>query len=164
MSKTRASKLKRGELIALLRSWGVPAGAKLRYNGLKGIYWYYFSQFIRKRDCERFGTCVSCNRKIDDWRTGHAGHFVSAGEGGFRLLFDPMNVHLQCAKCNNPTFTPDAGIGYAITLDKRYGYGTAESLWARKGITTPEWTEEIYTHKLAELGIKQIIVETNAEH
>lgn len=144
------------------RSWGVPPNVKTRYVGVKGIYWWHFSRFIRKRDFEKYGRCISCNKVIDDWRNAHAGHFVSAAESGPQLLFHPMNVHMQCPKCNNPMFTPHAGVGYAINLDKRYGLGTAQSIWDKKGILSPEWPEHVYVAKLSELGVEKTPDESGA--
>ena len=67
-----------------------------RYKGLKGKYWTLLSEYIRRRDFERYGTCISCNKPVSDWREFDAGHFISAGSGGFSLLFDETNVNGEC--------------------------------------------------------------------
>ncbi len=55
-----------------------------------------FNQFIRLRDTGK--PCISCNRKHQG--QNHAGHYLSVGAHP-ELRFDVLNVHLQCAPCNN---------------------------------------------------------------
>jgi hypothetical protein len=125
-----------------------------RYIGKKGKYWKLFSRYVRMRDWYEYdGMCISCGRRVDHWKAADAGHFVAASKG-FTLLFHERNVNLQCKGCNNPTFTPDAGAGYAIGLNDRYGKGTAEGLWARRNEVTREWTELEYEGKTAQLRDK----------
>lgn len=143
-----------------LRSWHLPepvvkswrAFCRYRNPIEKGIYWWHFSQFIRKRDLKKYGTCISCGKRIED---GHAGHFISASKCGRDLLFDPTNVNLECAGCN---MWDKQKLGYERNLDIRYGAGTAQALkdrwWAYKtGGIVRDWTREEYTEKLGELGI-----------
>lgn len=121
------------------RKWGIPesivrgGGLKslIRYTNPpeKGAYWYHFSREVRKRDVEKYGTCISCNRPIT-FETCQAGHFAPAANCGFDLLFDPMNVNAECAYCN--AFDEMHLIGYAKNLDKRYGEGTAALLHAKR--------------------------------
>ena len=103
----------------------------------------------------RYGTCISCDKRVENWEHEDAGHFIAASRGGFGLLFEPINVHLQHKKCNNPRFTPDAAVGYAINLDKRYGVGTAAALWDLRGKEVHEWSKDEYVLKLAGMGILQ---------
>lgn len=55
-----------------------------------------FNEFIRLRDKDL--PCVSCGRHHQGQY--HAGHFRSIG-GNPELRFIEMNVHKQCAPCNN---------------------------------------------------------------
>lgn len=128
----------------------------MRYNGIKGIYWYYFSIFVRKRDFMKYERCISCNKVVEDWRGCDAGHFVAASRSR-ALLFDPMNVHLQCKFCNGPYNSKASGAGYAIGLDRRYGVGTAAALWDRKNEKTKEWNDEQYIIALKRLGVERTI-------
>lgn len=103
-----------------------------RWVGLRGAYWTIFSMYTRKRDFIKYGgRCVSCPKILEDWRDGDAGHYVSVARGGIDLCFDEKNVHLQCKRCNNPTWTVDASIPFAEEIDRRYGAGLAKSLSAR---------------------------------
>jgi hypothetical protein len=54
-----------------------------RNRGIKGKYWALFSLYIRRRDFERFGTCISCGKTVSHYTEFDAGHFISAGNGGF---------------------------------------------------------------------------------
>jgi len=114
-----------------LREWGIdnPNFRKkhLRYQTPfeKGIYWYWFSIDVRKRDVEKYGTCISCGKSITV-DTCDAGHFIAASGCGRDLLFHPFNVNAECGRCN--AFDENHLIGYEIRLDERYGHGTAQML------------------------------------
>lgn len=100
-----------------------------RYTGIKGVLWTIFSRYIRKRDFILYnGRCVSCSTTVSDWKLADPGHYVSVSRGNFRNIFSEKGVNLQCKKCNNPKWTPDASIPYALELDRRYGPGTAEQI------------------------------------
>ena len=96
--------------ISLWRAWNVPDWAYHRYEGLKGVYWYWFSRTVRDRDYEKYGgICMTCDGYVEEG-SDQAGHLFAARNCGFALLFHPLNVHLQHSKCNNPRFTPSAGV------------------------------------------------------
>jgi len=119
---------------AILESYGIYGHSGfdwLRYRNPpeKGIYWYLFSQFVRRRDVEKYGTCISCGKPIT-YETAQAGHFMPASNCGRDLLFDPLNVNAECGQCN--AFDEAHLLGYAENLDKRYGAGTALSLRKRR--------------------------------
>ena len=126
--------------VDLWREYELERPPKPRYTGRKGIYWYVLSQYIRQRDYKAFeGQCVDmCGKVASDWREFDAGHYVSAGQGGFGLLFDEQNVNGQLKGCNNPTFSPNSLIGYTKGIDKRYGEGTADVLYNRRHEITKE--------------------------
>lgn len=55
-----------------------------------------FNRFIRLRDAGK--PCISCGRHHQgQW---HAGHYLSVGARP-ELRFEELNVHAQCAPCNN---------------------------------------------------------------
>lgn len=146
----------------LLRSFAIPeervrmGTSWLRYkNPLeKGIYWYYFSLFVRMRDVEKYGTCISCGRIIDV-ETSNAGHFMPAEDCGRDLLFDERNVNAECAHCN--AWDSTHLLGYAEGLDERYGDGTAERLRERRenylksSDVVKDWNRVQYEEKVREL-------------
>ena len=136
-----------------LRGWGIQCPPyqydRLRYKNPpeKGVYWYYFSLFVRQRDVEQWGTCISCGKPITV-ETSQAGHFIAAHGCGRDLLFDPMNVNAECPHCNGQ----DANhlFGYEANLAKRYGADAPQKLKDRyfvyKNSTTPirDWSKSEY--------------------
>lgn len=146
-----------------LRAWGITdpnflkAGfSRLRYKNPpeKGIYWYYFSLFIRQRDVEKYGTCISCGRPITV-DTCDAGHFMPAEDCGRDLLFDEINVNAECSHCN--AWDGTHLLGYAEGLDRRYGVGTALGLRARRDMhkankeVVKDWKAIQYAEKIRAL-------------
>ena len=137
------------------REFGLERPSSPRYEGLKGIYWRIFSEKRRKEDFEKYGTCISCGKRVNSWQDFDPGHFIPAGGGGFALLFHPQNVNGECKRCN--AFDEMHLFGYAEGLDERYGPGTAERLKEMyndahfKGKITKEWGQVEYRARIAEL-------------
>ncbi len=120
-----------------------------RYTGLKGVLWAIFSMYIRKRDfILHNGRCVSCSGILNDWKEGDAGHYVSVTRGNFATLFDERNVHLQCKRCNNPEWTPDASIPYSYELDRRCGKGTADKIYKLSDMYAGSYSELEYMREI----------------
>lgn len=74
----------------------------------KKKYWKEFSIYIRRRDK---GICFTCDKVLPDyydrygnllkgWKSGQAGHFITAKSCGLALYFHEQNVHCQCYYCN----------------------------------------------------------------
>jgi len=145
-------RVKRGKKTALWASYGLTVPKYIRYSGRKGIYWYLFSKMIRKRDYqEHEGLCMTCQKYVEKG-SDQCGHLFPARDCGFNLLFHPQNNHLQHSKCNNPRFTPSAGIHNAINIEKRYGIGTIDKLAAIKLIKGKEWSQDQYDIYIKELS------------
>lgn len=125
----------------------------LRYKNPpeKGIYWYYFSLYVRERDVREWGRCISCNRFIT-MENSQAGHFMPAADCGRDLLFDERNVNAECSHCN--AWDETHLLGYAENLDLRYGKGTARGLRIRRGeylnsnFPIRDWTRVQYEEKI----------------
>jgi hypothetical protein len=142
-----------------LREWKLPYPSfkwdHLRYKNPpeKGVYWWHFSRFIRQRDVEQYGTCISCSRAITV-DTCDAGHFMPAANCGRDLLFDERNVNAECYSCN--AFDETHLLGYAEGLDKRYGEGAAARLRQRRqeykdGPPIKDWKAKEYEEKIKQL-------------
>ncbi|CAI8754304.1 recombination protein NinG [Pseudomonas chlororaphis] len=80
-----------------------------------------FNEWIRLRDAAL--PCVSCGRHHDGQY--HAGHYRTVGANP-ELRFEPLNVHKQCAPCNNHK-SGDI-VNYRIELVKRIGQDQVEWL------------------------------------
>lgn len=127
-----------------------------RYAGLKGIYWNLLSQYVRRRDFEKYGTCISCGKLFGDWHDAQGGHYAPAGNCGFSLLFDPKNIHAECPSCNNPRISPGKLITYRANLVKRYGEAWVKKLDARyySKVMMKEWTQREYNEEILKLQKK----------
>ncbi len=156
----RGLKNKRISEAQLKRDYGITSKYDLRWKGLKGIYWYYFSRFVRMRDFILYRKCISCNGHVDDWKNADAGHYVAVSHCGFSLLFHEKAVNLQHKHCNNPVWNPDAGAGYSHGLDKRYGEGTAKKLWAMKNKVGKAWVDLEYVREIEVIRNKVTELET----
>lgn len=87
-----------------------------------------FNRFIRLRDAGR--PCISCGRHHQgQW---HAGHYLSVGARP-ELRFEELNVHAQCAPCNNH-------LSGNIVLYR-------QGLIVRAGIGVVEWLEGAHEPK-----------------
>jgi Bacteriophage Lambda NinG protein len=123
-----------------------------------GILRHNDSTLIRRRDFQRYGTCISCGKAVSDWREFDAGHFIPAGSGGFSLLFDERNLNGECPYDN--AFNGAHLLLYRRGLDSRYGPGTADALEERyrdshfKGKITKEWSKKEYEAKIIEIKEK----------
>jgi len=70
--------------------------------------WKEFSRYVRQRDR---GICFTCSKVLPDyydrhgnllpgWKSGQAGHWITAANCGPELYFHEQNVHCQCHYCN----------------------------------------------------------------
>lgn len=80
-----------------------------------------FNEWVRLRDAAL--PCVSCGRHHDGQY--HAGHYRTVGANP-ELRFEPLNVHKQCAPCNNHK-SGDI-VNYRISLVGRIGAANVEWL------------------------------------
>ena len=80
-----------------------------------------FNEWVRLRDAAL--PCVSCGRHHEGQY--HAGHYRTVGANP-ELRFEPLNVHKQCAPCNNHK-SGDI-VNYRITLVRRIGLECVEWL------------------------------------
>ena len=80
-----------------------------------------FTEWVRLRDADL--PCVSCGRHHDGQY--HAGHYRTVAANP-AIRFEPLNVHKQCAPCNNHK-SGDI-VNYRIELVKRIGAEAVEWL------------------------------------
>ncbi|NWA43822.1 recombination protein NinG [Pseudomonas reactans] len=80
-----------------------------------------FNEWVRLRDADL--PCVSCGRHHDGQY--HAGHYRTVAANP-AIRFEPLNVHKQCAPCNNHK-SGDI-VNYRIELVKRIGTEAVEWL------------------------------------
>lgn len=154
----------------IMRRWGLPEAYQsqnLRYQTPieKGIYWYWTSIEVRKRDMAQWGTCISCGKLIT-FEGSQAGHFIPAASCGRDLLFDSKNINAECAHCN--AWDEMHLLSYAEGLDNRYGAGTSASLRQRhreykEGPPVRDWKPVEYEQKITQLPAYQTAVREVAD-
>ena len=111
----------------------MPDNAYHRYQGLRGIYWYWLSRDVRESEWDKWdGLCLTCLEPLERWEDGDCGHVVASARCGEYLRFNRINLTIQHKKCNNPRFSPNAGAMNAIHYDQRYGQGAYERLYAMR--------------------------------
>lgn len=152
-----------------LRLWLLPEKYQwhqLRYKNPyeKGVYWYYFSLEVRKRDVAKYGVCISCSKPISV-DTCDAGHFIPASSCGRDLLFDPLNVNAECGRCN----AWDEGhlFGYERGLVARYGKEAPLLLkdkyfiYKKSDVPIKDWKASEYAEKIKALSSYQQVRSQN---
>jgi hypothetical protein len=93
--------------------------------------WVITSEYVRMRDYIKYGYCVSCGSRIENWRMSDPAHFHSFGGNGALSGFNLMNIHMSCKMCNGFRGAV-AGHEMAQELEKRYGAGIIDSLKREK--------------------------------
>lgn len=122
-------------LKANLPYYGSIGPSKGRYTGVKDKAWTILSDYVRCRDFYRYhGACVSSGRRLEHWRDGDAGHYVSMGGHGAFIGFMAENIHLQ-SKNENQIGSMDTGARFRDTLEVRYGKEFVGTLNAAKNET-----------------------------
>jgi hypothetical protein len=93
--------------------------------------WRAFSRYIRLRDCAgaEYFVCPTCGRTVPADQAD-AGHYISRVRKA--VLFDEMNVHAQCRKCNR--FQEGNHFIYRGFLVSVYGEERVAALEARARI------------------------------
>lgn len=152
--KIEASKRKKKTKADKYREWLIPeyiirgGGLKslIRYSDpLRGIYWYWLSKDVRKKEWEQWGgLCITCLKPIERWEDGQCGHVVSSAECGEFLRFDRRNLTIQHGGCNNPRFSPNAPALNAIHYDQRHGQGAWQWLYDQRKVEAKNPSQEKY--------------------
>lgn len=152
----KSKKKKKRTKVDLRREWLVPdATGPLRYTGLRGIYWYWLSRDVRKAEWDKWGNCLTCLKPIEDWQLADCGHIIASRFCGEFLRLNPINLTIQHKGCNNPRFSPHAGVSNAVNYDLRYGQGKFAELYAMRTIHTKEPSQEEYRTLIRRLSSYQ---------
>jgi hypothetical protein len=94
-------------------------------------YWRVVSEYVRKRDFEKYGTCVSCGFHFERWQDSQAGHWLPYAVCNAWYKFDSeFNIAGQCSGCNRSLHRSGAHVGHAMgeELKRRHGDGVLERI------------------------------------
>jgi hypothetical protein len=86
--------------------------------------WKVVSDYVRQRDFELYGDCVSCGEPFQRWNDAQAGHWLPFSLCNAIYKFDPtFNIAAQCMACNSNLRRSGAHIGHAMgeELKRRFG-------------------------------------------
>lgn len=135
----------------MIRSGGLKKW--VRYSDpYRGMYWYWLSRDVRKKEWEKWGgLCLTCLKPIEKWQDGQCGHVVSSAECGEHLRFDRRNLTIQHGGCNNPRFSPNAGALNAIHYDERHGQGAWQALYNERKIDAKNPSKSKYIELIESL-------------
>lgn len=106
---------------------------KLSLSALEKKLDRIFSEWVRRRAADEGGTveCVTCG-KLMHWKESHAGHFIKRQHRGGGLRHHPLNVHVQCVRCN--VYMGGQQDEYAAYILRKYGAETLDELMRIKHI------------------------------
>lgn len=88
--------------------------------------WKLVSDTVRQREFQQYtGKCVSCWRRLDDWRDGQAAHYKAWSVCNGPFKYEMKNLGMSCGYCN---YVDDGAVGHAFgeELKRRYGPGHLE--------------------------------------
>lgn len=105
---------------------------------LKRKLWELFSRYVKDRDGNQCFTCPA--RPFG--QAWHAGHMIRSTKASIR--YDPVNVHSQCAYCNNWLHGNEGE--YTVRFIEQYGMPKLQALKQRASVTH-QWK----AHELEEL-------------
>lgn len=92
-------------------------------------FWRVISCFVRQRDFNKYGKCVSCDEKLDKWQSGDAAHFKRYTVCNSYFKFHPDNIALSCKNCNR---NDDGVVGHAFGQELIRRYGKKHLDWIEK--------------------------------
>lgn len=124
---------------------------------LKKEYWKLFSIWIRRRDK---GICFSCGKVLPDyydrygnllpgWKSGQAGHFITAKNCGLALYFHEQNVHCQCHYCN--INLSGNWLEYEKAIIKKYGQEVCDELKSLKWTGSVKYSVSDYEEMIEDI-------------
>lgn len=142
-------KVKSKPKVNLWAEFGLKKPVYTRYSGYAGILWWLMSQYVRKSEwLEYGGECIDgCGNVITAWQDADCGHLKSASKLATR--FNRKNLGLQRKWCNSPYGGAGNSVGFAKTVDERYGPGTALELEKLSQIASRPFTKEWYREQIA---------------
>ena len=98
-----------------------------------------FSLYIRQRYAKnKIAKCFTCGKQ-DHYKKLQCGHFQSRKY--YSTRWDETNCQVQCAGCN--VFKYGEQFVFGVNLNKKYGQGTAESLYLKSKQLTKYSTTDL---------------------
>jgi hypothetical protein len=90
-------------------------------------YWKVISDYVRITDWYKYKVCISCGKHIEHWSMGQAGHYRAWSVCRGYSKWDPINIFMQCAYCNNSNDNL-VSTNFAKNIVIRYGQDRLDTL------------------------------------
>ena len=124
---------------------------KDRVRLLKKSLWRVFSIYIRARYADNNGMVMTCDGKLQHWKTTHCGHLFTNTErnqslGGNELWYDEHNFAPQTSNGNYYN-ADDSAKKYMLWAVKKYGQEEVDRMFRMKH-TPRKFSEEELQEKL----------------
>lgn len=127
----RKSSKKQDKRLSILedKSWykSIPEGSHGSTTVEKRL-WKLVSDYVRTRDFERWGNCISCGKMFNNWNEAQAGHYRPFAKCKGYTKFDYRNCFAQCAYCNSRMNEDkfEGGRIFAHNIKNRFGKKTLD--------------------------------------
>lgn len=121
--------------------------------------WRLVSDYTRIRDWYKYGTDVATGKRIEHWKIGQGGHFISYSHARGIFKFDVRNVHLQGAQ-SNKWGRREEWVYFENELKRRYGKNIISTLEEENRKTDlPISTERVILEMKKVLGLMENLPE-----
>lgn len=90
--------------------------------------WKVTSDYVRIRDFYIYGACISCQRRMNSWKEGQAGHYKAYSVCRGYSKWDLDNIFMQCSTCNTAYDGNVVGRMFAEGIVERCGKERLETL------------------------------------
>lgn len=108
--------------------------------------WRVISEYVRQRDFEKYGKCVSCPHRFSHWKEAQAGHWLPFSLCNSYYKYDyAHNLAAQCNVCNQSLHRSGAHVGHEMgeELKRRHGADVLDRIKADnlsyRGQKIDEW-------------------------
>jgi len=92
--------------------------------------WKLVSDKVRQDEYKKYaGKCVSCHRRLDDWRDGQCAHYKAWSVCNGFFKYETKNMALSCGYCN---YVDDGATGHAFGEELKRRYGPDHLEWIDK--------------------------------
>lgn len=110
-------------------------------------YWKVVSDFVRIRDFEKYGTCISCGLNKPFERI-QAGHYKSWASCRGYSKWDTMNIFGECDFCNTGFNSNEVGAKFRDGIIKRYGQERIDYIESLSSYPTEKLEDHVIVDKI----------------
>lgn len=117
-------------------------------------YWKVVSDFVRRYDFEKYGTCIACERHTPIERM-QCGHFKSWAACRGYSKWEIRNLFGECDYCNTGFNGNEVGVNFRNGIIKRYGQERMDYIDSLSSYPTEKLEDHIIVEKIKDFIIKE---------